>query len=98
MTNLARTRGRIILVAIHPGPTPVDLFRFFWRELRLLGVRVYEGEDYEDAISLAASGKLPLDKLITAVEPIDSLPEVFQSLETNPKAMKVLIQCSESST
>lgn len=98
MTNLVRTRGRIILVAIHPKPTPVDLFRFFWRELRLFGVRVYEGQDYEDAISLAASGKLPLDRLITAVEPIDRLPEVFQSFETNPKAMKVLIQCSESST
>jgi threonine dehydrogenase-like Zn-dependent dehydrogenase len=49
-------------------------------------------------IGSAASGKLPLDRLITAVEHIDRLHEVFHSFETNPKAMKVLIQCSESST
>ena len=97
MTGLVRTRGRIIVVAIFPKPTPVDLFRFFWRELRLCGVRVYEGQDYDDAISLADSGKIPLDKLITAVEPIDRLPEAFRSIATNPDAMKVLIRCSETS-
>ncbi|MBW1773035.1 MAG: alcohol dehydrogenase catalytic domain-containing protein [Deltaproteobacteria bacterium] len=98
MTSLVRTRGRIILVAIFPKPIPVDLFRLFWRELKLCGVRVYEGRDYEDAISLAASGKIPIDKLITAVEPIDRLPQVFPSFATNPDAMKVLIQCSEISS
>ena len=35
-------RGRLTLVAIHSRPAPVDLFRFFWRELTLVGARVYE--------------------------------------------------------
>ena len=33
MTQLARTRGRIVVVAIFSEPPKVDLFRFFWREL-----------------------------------------------------------------
>ncbi|MDZ7619587.1 MAG: alcohol dehydrogenase catalytic domain-containing protein, partial [Patescibacteria group bacterium] len=49
MTQLPRVRGRIVMVAIHSQPQPVDLFRFFWRELQLIGVRVYEPEDFEAA-------------------------------------------------
>jgi threonine dehydrogenase-like Zn-dependent dehydrogenase len=37
MTQLPRIRGRIVMVAIHGEPKPVDLFRFFWRELKLIG-------------------------------------------------------------
>ncbi len=96
MTKILRTRGRIILVAIFPKPTPVDLFRFFWRELRLLGARVYEPQDFEEAIALADSGKLPLERLITTVEPLDNTMGAFESIATDPKAMKVLIQCSEA--
>jgi len=96
MTKILRTRGRIVLVAIFPNPTPVDLFRFFWRELRLLGARVYEAQDFEEAIALADSGRLPLERLITTVEPLDNTMGAFESIATNPKAMKVLIKCSES--
>ena len=35
----------------------MDLFRFFWRELKLCGARVYEPEDFEEAIAIAAAGR-----------------------------------------
>jgi threonine dehydrogenase-like Zn-dependent dehydrogenase len=40
-----------------------------------------------------AARTLPLDSLITTVEPLDRLPEVFHELEKQPGAMKVLIRC-----
>lgn len=40
-TGLLRTRGRLVVVGIHSEPHEVDLFRVFWRELHLLGARVY---------------------------------------------------------
>ena len=40
MTQLPRTRGRIMVVGIFGQPPQVDLFRFFWRELKLFGGRV----------------------------------------------------------
>ena len=73
MTRLPRTRGRIVVVAIFADPPKVDLFRFFWRELKLTGARVYEAEDFELAIELAAAGRLPLDKLITRRLPLSRL-------------------------
>lgn len=93
MTKLPRTRGRIVVVAIFPQPPKVDLFRFFWRELRLIGVRVYETQDYEEAISLIARGALPLDRLVTAIEPLDHLKEVLEKMESGSEVMKVLMTC-----
>lgn len=95
MTKLPRTRGRIVVVAIFAEPPRVDLFRFFWRELRLLGARVYEHEDFERAIALAASGELPLERLITAVRPLDELERSMRQMEAGGEVMKILIRCSE---
>jgi (R,R)-butanediol dehydrogenase / meso-butanediol dehydrogenase / diacetyl reductase len=95
MTKLPRTRGRIVLVAIHSQPTPVDLFRFFWRELRLIGARVYEPQDFERAIELAASGAIPLDSVITKVVPLDDLGSAFREMESGGEVMKILVRCSE---
>ncbi len=40
-------RGRLCLVAIHPRPREVNLHRFFWRELTLIGARLYDRTDFE---------------------------------------------------
>jgi (R,R)-butanediol dehydrogenase/meso-butanediol dehydrogenase/diacetyl reductase len=95
MTRLPRTRGRIVVVAIYGEPPKVDLFRFFWRELRLAGARVYEAEDFEMAIGLAASGSLPLDKLITNVVPLDGLEDGMRQMESGGEVMKILVSCEE---
>jgi len=93
MTQLPRARGRIVMVAIHAQPKQVDLFRFFWRELKLIGARVYEPEDFEEAIRLAASGQVPLSRLITQVAPLENGQEVFETIHNNPAGMKYLLEC-----
>ena len=93
MTKLASLRGRLVLVAIYPEPQPIHLFDFFWKELELRGARVYEAEDYERAIALIANGNLPLERLITTVEPLDRLPAVFEEHARGSTAMKILVDC-----
>ena len=93
MTRLPRVRGRIVMVAIHSQRQPVDLFPFFWRELQMIGVRVYEAEDFDEAIRLAAAGPLPLDKIVTRISPLEEVQQVFQEIEENPAGMKYLLQC-----
>ena len=95
MTKLPRTRGRIVVVAIYGDAPKVDLFRFFWRELRLCGARVYEAEDFELAIELAASGRLPLGKLITDVLPLGRLEEAMHRMEGGGDCMKILVSCTD---
>lgn len=93
MTELLCIRGRIVIVAIHPKPVELNLFHFFWKELQMRGARVYEPQDYDKAIQLISSGVLPLDRLLTKVEPLEKLPQVFHELHGNPEMMKVLIDC-----
>lgn len=94
MTEVVNVRGRIVMVAIHGGgPREVDLFKFFWSEIEMLGARLYEEEDYEEAIKIAASGNIPFDKLITQESPLDQIQQVFEAIDNNPAGMKYLINC-----
>jgi 2-desacetyl-2-hydroxyethyl bacteriochlorophyllide A dehydrogenase len=85
-------RGRLVVVAIHSTPTPVDLHRVFWRELTLFGARVYERVDFEEAVRLLSIGEVPASQLVTRVVPLTEMASAFELLEGG-KAMKILIDC-----
>lgn len=93
MTELAGIRSRIVMVAIHGQKKEVDLFKFFWKELKLIGARVYEVEDYEKAIALITANELPFELLITDVQPLSNIQEVFENIDKNPDGLKVLMDC-----
>jgi len=89
-TDLAKVRGTLVVVAIHPTPREINLQRVFWRELRLLGARVYQRTDFETAVELLRDGVIPAELLITRIVPIDQTAEAFADLE-NGRALKILV-------
>lgn len=91
-TETAAVRGRIVMVAIHPEPQPINLFQFFWRELELFGARVYEPENYDQAIDMLARGDVATDVMITDIAPLSNIQQAFESLEGDANAMKSLIE------
>ncbi|WP_289040083.1 alcohol dehydrogenase catalytic domain-containing protein [uncultured Zobellia sp.] len=95
MCEVAGIRGRILMVAIHGEKKPVDLFKFFWKELSLIGARVYEKEDYEKSIQLITENKLPFEDMITDVQPLTNIQQVFENIDNNPDGMKVLMDCQQ---
>ena len=92
MTETAATRGRIVMVAIHAQKPTVDMFKFFWRELKLIGVRVYVPADYDKGIEMIASGAIDADTIITDVAPISDIQKAFEALDASPTALKSLIK------
>ena len=94
MTEVAGIRSRILMVAIHGQKKEVDLFKFFWKELKLIGARVYEKEDYEKSIELITANELPFEDMITDVQPLSNIQQVFENIDNNPDGMKVLMDCS----
>ena len=92
MTAVAATRARIVMVAIHAKKPQVDMFRFFWRELRLIGARVYEPEDYDKAIALVAGGRIDAETVITDIAPLSDIQRAFEALDASPTALKSLIK------
>ncbi|MEO0965809.1 MAG: zinc-binding dehydrogenase [Planctomycetota bacterium] len=93
MTKLAGVRGRVVVVAIVPKPAPVDLFQVFWKELQIVGTRVYEPEDYDRAIAMLAAVQIDTGKLITGEFELSRIGEAFDSLASGANHMKVLIDC-----
>ncbi len=93
MTAATATRGRIVMVAIHATQPEVDLFQFFWKEIEMLGARVYEPQDYDEAIRLVADGAIDARKLITSIKPLDDIQGAFDELADSSASMKTLIRC-----
>jgi (R,R)-butanediol dehydrogenase / meso-butanediol dehydrogenase / diacetyl reductase len=91
-THVLGVRGRLVMVAIHSAPREVDLFRVFWRELTVLGARVYERPDFDTAVQLLSTGDILVGPLVSQVVPIDDVTEAFTVLEAG-RAMKILIDC-----
>ena len=60
ITEVVRVWGTISIVAIHSEPMPVNLHKFFARELSLHGSRLYTRAAWEEAIRLGASSAVPL--------------------------------------
>ncbi|MGK3204258.1 zinc-dependent alcohol dehydrogenase [Amycolatopsis sp. MEPSY49] len=87
------TRGRLVQVAIHPVPRPVDLHRFFWRELTLVGARLYDRDDFTAAVGLLGEGAIPAAALISRTEPLERAADAFAALEGGEGVMKVLVDC-----
>ena len=85
----------ILPALLFAQPTKVDLFRCFWRELKLRGARVYEHEDFDEAIRIAAAGEIPFTRLITDVFAIDQVEQGLRQMQKGGEVMKVLVRCSE---
>ena len=86
MTAIAATRARIVMVAIHAQKPQIDLFQFFWRELQLIGARVYEAEDYDKAIAIITlAGLMPIP-----LSPMSARWKIsraaFEALDSSPTA------------
>ncbi|MFF4306919.1 zinc-binding dehydrogenase [Streptomyces sp. NPDC001601] len=88
-------RGRLCLVAIHPRPREINLHRFFWRELSLVGARLYDRGDFERAVTLVADGTIPAQRLITKIVPLTEAPAAFEALESGGDVMKILVNCTD---
>ena len=86
-------RGRLVAVGIHAEPRQVDMKRVFWKELQLLGARVYDRTDFTAAVELLVQGVIPVDALVSTTAPLAKAPDAFESLARGGRVMKVLVDC-----
>jgi L-iditol 2-dehydrogenase len=88
----ARKGTTIVVVGVFGKKPLVDLALVQDRELSLVGTLMYRAEDYVDAVNLAASGKMALDRLVTDRYKFEDYAEAYRYIEkAGDKAMKVMI-------
>lgn len=89
---LAGVRGTVLLGAIIGHSPAVSLATVTLREQTLLGARVYQSRDMDDAIRILDEGRIPAETIITHEMPLkDSLSEGFEVLRSGSDAMKIVI-------
>lgn len=91
--EVAAVGARICLVAIHSDRRSVDLHRFFWRELALVGARLYGRADFEAAVELVTTSAIEPSALISAITPLDRVGGALEQLAAGGAMMKVLVHC-----
>ncbi|MDR1936114.1 MAG: alcohol dehydrogenase catalytic domain-containing protein [Candidatus Accumulibacter sp.] len=77
--DILRVQGTGVVVGSYKKPAEVDLLKIEFKELTLIGIRVYERRDFEIATRILQSGQIDFDRLLTVAAP-EEAPEQFRNL------------------
>ena len=88
MTSLVRSRGVIVNLGVFKKPVEVDMQAVNFKEIEILGSRVYEREDFRAAIDLAM--QLPLDRIVSHTFSLNEVSLAFEQFQSS-EACKVMI-------
>lgn len=91
LMDVLRVQGTAVVVGSYRKPPEVDLLKVEFKELTMIGIRVYERRDFEIATSLLQSGKIDFGPMLSEATP-EEAPEVFRSLKQGGDAIKMLFK------
>lgn len=89
LMDVIKVQGTAVIVGSYKKPPEVDLLKVEFKELTLIGIRVYETRDFEIASTILASQFVDFDLLLSESTP-EQAPEVFQELLKGSNAIKML--------
>lgn len=94
MTGVCSTDGTICLVGVHKKPTEVNLADMHFRELKLVATRVYEKEEFKQAVAYTQVCRNDLEKIISHCIPLKNADSIFDIIrDKKENAMKVIVDC-----
>ena len=84
--------GDIVILGVYGKNPTVNMFYLGEHELNVFGSMMYRHEDYEEAVSMMASGQITTEPLITKHFPFGEYLEAYHYIEEQKeKSMKVMI-------
>jgi 2-desacetyl-2-hydroxyethyl bacteriochlorophyllide A dehydrogenase len=92
MSSLVKVRGKIMLVGISHKPALVNTMNIVFKELELLGNRVYSNDDFNNAVDFVCKEKKILENYITEVLELNRLKEAINLAQDSESAMKVVVK------
>ncbi len=91
LMDVIRVQGTAVIVGSYKKPPEVDLLKVEFKELTVIGIRVYERRDFEIATQILESGTIDFDLMLSESAP-DAAPGVFQDLLKGGKTIKMLFK------
>ncbi len=92
--NLAAPGGRIVSYGATAGPAKkLDLFKVFWKQLRLVGTTMGSPEDFREMIEFV--GRHQIAPTIDQVVPLADGAAAVERMRESPQFGKMVLDCQE---
>jgi (R,R)-butanediol dehydrogenase / meso-butanediol dehydrogenase / diacetyl reductase len=95
MILLVRSRGTIINLGVFKKPVMIDMQAINFKEIEMLGSRVYERRDFEAAIDLAV--ELPLERIVTHAYPLRQVRTAFEQFRSGAVCKAMILPLESGS-
>lgn len=96
--EMVRVGGRLVIVSIHARPVPFDLQRIAFREVEVIGTRVYTRQDFDDACAMLPGLAAELAWLAGPLHPLDHAPALFEALTQGHGPLKAVLAVADTTT
>ena len=90
--DILRVQGTGIVVGSYKKPAEVDLLKIEFKELKLVGTRVYTPRDFGVAIQMLQSGRVDVDRLLSVAPPSEAPRHFANLLAGRTDAIKMLFK------
>jgi 2-desacetyl-2-hydroxyethyl bacteriochlorophyllide A dehydrogenase len=91
LMDVLKVQGTAVIVGSYKKPPEVDLLKVEFKELTVIGIRVYERRDFEIATQILQSGSIDFGRLLTESPP-EQAPERFRDLLKGTDTIKLLFK------
>jgi threonine dehydrogenase-like Zn-dependent dehydrogenase len=91
LMDVLKVQGTAVIVGSYKKPPEVDLLKVEFKELTVIGIRVYERRDFEIATQILQSGSIDFDRMLTESPP-EQAPERFRDLLKGTDTIKLLFK------
>jgi len=91
LMDVLKVQGTAVIVGSYKKPPEVDLLKVEFKELSMIGIRVYERRDFEIATEMLQSGAIDFELMLSESLP-EQAPEVFQGLLKGGNTIKMLFK------
>jgi len=93
MIDLARPRGTVVNVSVFKKQPVVDMRAINFKELTIIGSRVYTKDDFRTAIEI--SSQIPLTNIVSHRLPLAEVSDAFRMFSEKVNVCKVLLNPHE---
>jgi (R,R)-butanediol dehydrogenase / meso-butanediol dehydrogenase / diacetyl reductase len=85
--------GRAVLVGVYGAPAPLDLQALTFKEVTVIGTRVYSRDDLRVATAMVVDGRFDPDPLITRSVPLAQAASAIDDLRAG-REVKILVEAA----
>lgn len=90
--DVAKFRARIVIIALHKKPMPVNLWKMMANEFSMSGaIAVDRGDEFNECLSLLAEGAIDVEPLISHRIGFEKVEDAFRIAANTDEAAKVIV-------